>query len=167
MGCWLCRGQGIPGLQLLTALRGVLSVSRQAKTPMATSQTEWTASMAWRLATSWWPLPFWETLASVVPAACSLASVCSKPTVSICFSGCTRPAGLTPACPSPPSWPRRCLRWPCSREAGPGCSAWLSWSCWLGCGWISAWRCRSLWRPRADATPLVDPRIRRPWPLGC
>jgi len=25
----------------------------------------------------------------------------------------------------------------------------------------------SRWRPRADATPLVDPRGRRPWPLGC
>jgi len=32
---------------------------------------------------------------------------------------------------------------------------------------ISVWRCPLLWRPRADATSVVDPRIRRPWPLGC
>ena len=42
-------------------------------------------------------------------------------------------------------------------QAGPGCLAWLLWSCWLGCGWISVWRRHLLWRPRADATPLVEP----------
>jgi len=62
----------------------------------------------------------------------------------------TRPAGPMPACRSRTSLPRRCWPWPCWWAAGPGCSAWLLWSCWLGCGWISVWRCRLLWRLRAD-----------------
>ena len=64
-----------------------------------------------RLAASCWPLPCWEMLASVYPAVYWLDNGCSRPTVCICSSACTRPAGLTPAFPSLTSRPQLCWRW--------------------------------------------------------
>ena len=111
------------------------------------------------LATCWWRLLCWVMPVYVSPAVCLLASACSRPTVSICFSVCTRLAGLIPAFLSHTLRLRPCLLLFCLHEPGLGYSAWLLLSFCLVCGWISVSRCPFLWRPRANGFLLFDQRI--------